>query len=278
MKQCLVSLLFFFVVSASRAWTEAPKASAEPSDHERSLARLPLAALAGPHRERVVEILQQPVLYRRGPVEAFPCHPQLLEWLMNHPVAVAEFWRELGLLLSEIEPIDGGYQCREGNTALVKFYQVHSAPNLRIVYCAGEASRPPLPGKLRAEIVYVYRYHFARQPDGQYFVIQQIESFSTAPGATLKAVMKLTRAATNRLVDQSMQDMTIYFSLMCRVMQLRPRWTLEALPVVQAKLPDDEWPVLSKILGEIVAQPAERPPSFERVAEHRPATSEARMK
>ncbi|MFO0948839.1 MAG: hypothetical protein U1D30_23445 [Planctomycetota bacterium] len=273
-----MSLVVFGLLSARPAQANDPQASTETSDHSRALARLPLDSIQGPHRERVLEILKTPVLYRRGPVEAYPCHPQLLEWLMNHPVAVAEFWRQLGMLLSEVETIEGGYQCREGNTALVKFYQIHAVPNLRIVYCTGEASRPPLPGKLRAEIVYVYRYHFAKQPDGQYFVIQQIESYSTAPGATLKAVMKLTRAATNRLVDQSMQDMTIYFSLMCRVMQLRPRWTLEALPVVQAKLPDDEWSELSKILGDIVAKPVERPPLVERVAEHRVDATDSRMK
>lgn len=229
------------------------------AEAKKSVARLPLDHVTGPHRERVLEILERPLLYRRGPIEAYPCKPDLLEWIMSNPVLVAEFWRQLGLLVSEIEPLEDGYQCRDGRTTIVRFHEVCRSPHLRIVYCAGEASRPPLPGKMRAEMVFVYRYHFARQTDGKYFVIQQMESFSTAQGATLRALMKLTRGMTSRLVDQSMQDMTIYFSLMCRIMQMRPTWTRDAIAKVRQRVPEADLETLDAIVAQLIADPVELP-------------------
>lgn len=247
------------VVTIDESVDSATLSSEEKADVEKTLRRIPLHALGGPHRERVQEILTEPLLYRRGPVEAYPCKPELLDWLVRHPLVVAEFWRQMGLLITELKPLEDGYECFEGNVLHVRFHEVYSGPNLRIVYCTGEAGRPPLPGKLRAEIVYVYRYHFARQPDGHYYVIQQMESFSTAKGAALKALMKLTRSVTNKLVDQSMQDMTIYFSLMCRIMQMRPEWSKQLVEAVRPKHPTADFAKLESILSDLVANPVELP-------------------
>lgn len=245
--------------SSEDAARELDLADEARADIEKTLRRIPLSALEGPHRERVEEILTHPLLYRRGPVEAYPCKPELLDWLMRHPLVVAEFWRQMGLLVTDLVPLEDGYECVEGNTLRVRFHEVYSGPNLRIVYCSGEAGRPPLPGKLRAEIVYVFRYHFARQPDGHYFVIQQMESFSTAKGAALKTLMKLTRAVTHRMVDQSMQDMTLYFSLMCRIMQMRPEWSKQLIKAAGTKHPEADLARLDSILNDLIANPVELP-------------------
>lgn len=226
---------------------------------------IPFEAVQGPYRERVLTILNRPILHRRGPAEIFPCYPALFEWLLDHPAWVAEYWRQLGLLVSPVELLKDGYRCREGERSTAQFHVVYSSPEMRIVYCVGETRRPPLPGSLRAEMVVVHRYRFSRQPDGTYLLVQQLEGFVVADGTAVKTIMKLTRSSCEELVDHCLQDLMVYFSVMCRVIQVRPSWSLQALTRVRSSFAANEAADFEALLRQIPVQPARvqvLPPDF----------------
>ena len=272
MKRWMVGTLWLGLLVAGRTLADTPEDAAEGPEialtHRAPAESLPLDRLTGPHADRVREILGNHLLYRRAPIEVFRCEPALVEWCIRNPLLVAEFWRELGLLISEIEPAEDGYQCREGNTSLVRFHLVHNSHNVRIVYCYGEAARPPIPAKLQAEMVLVQRYHYSRAPDGSYFVIQQLESFSTAKGPALKLLMKIARGTTHRLVDQSMEDMSLYFCFIARLMQVRPVWGQTALAQVRERVSRQELDELETILADVAAHTEDEPTLRERIAEY----------
>lgn len=203
------------------------------------LTKLPIQELTGPHADRARHILKQPVLRRSRPPEVFACDPVLLEWLFSHPIWATELWRAMGVPISSLSRVGDGYECREDN-ALARIHVVHQSPGIRVIYCYGEAKRPPLPGKLRAEMVVVQRYAYSKMTDGQYHAVQQLEAFAYAEGAALKAIMKLTRGACEQVVDRCLQDMTIYFALLARVLQLQPAWALENIERVRATMPEAE--------------------------------------
>jgi hypothetical protein len=236
------------MVGAAVAWlvcasgTHADGDLHRQSDNQsRVEARIPFDAIAEPHRQRVHEIIDQPLYHRLGPVEIFPCDPKLYDWLLNDPRLVGEFWGELGVPLCETEAIAGGYRCRDDSDRVrVSFYPVHQTANLRIVYCIGQARRSPLPGWTRAEMVIVHRYRFARQADGSYFCVQQVEGFAATDRAALKAFLKIARTTGERLVDHCLQEITLYFSVPCRIIQLRPRWAKDTLEGVRERYPQVE--------------------------------------
>jgi hypothetical protein len=200
-------------------------------------AKLPLEKIAGPHRERILEILDKPLFYRRSRVEAFPCDPDLLEWLINHPTMVSEYWRRLGLQVNPVAELEDGYECRENDNLTVRFHVAYQSAEMRILYCIGEAKRPPLPGKHKAEMVLVHRYRFSRSPDGMYYVVQQVDGYVSAKGPTLKFVMKVADSTCEQVIDRCLEDMMIYFSVLCRIVQLRPHWALATLEEIRKQGP-----------------------------------------
>ena len=202
-------------------------------------------------RSRVLEIVQNPMVFRRGPLEILPCKPELLKWLVDHPQAAAEFWQHLGLEVSDVELIEDGYLCREGTRALVKFHVVLDTPDMRVLYCVGELKHLLWPQPLRAELVVVQRYKVTRGPEGSRILLQQLEGFASAKGPTVKFAMKLGKQTAQRVVDQSMQEMSIYFAAICRLIELRPGWSIEAAPRIQEKHPHIDFASFHEMVKEL---------------------------
>ena len=254
-------LLVAFVLSSwllpgADASANARNPSRSASDVAKAVERLPLDKIAGPHRKRILRILEKPVFHRRGPVEAFTCEPKLLQWLIDHPARVGEFWSQLGMRVSPVQALDDGFESREGDHSSVRFHRAFDGPEMRILYCEAETRRPPLPGALRAEMVLVHRYRFSRDTDGRYYVVQQLEGFVTAHGPALKALMKLSRAPCEQIIDRCLEDLMVYFSVLCRVMQMRPEWTLATLKRLRPGFDADEADELERVLRAM--KPPER--------------------
>lgn len=212
---------------------------------------LPLDEIQGPHRDRVLKILQKPIARHRGTPEMFPCHPELLEWLIRHPATVGDYWKELGMDLVEVEPAGEGFVCRDSVGAVVHFNVVCEKPGLRIAYCVGEAPCGILPVKMRAEMVVVHRYKFETYVGAGDYVVQQLDGYATASGVTLKMAMKLAPGQSERMVQSCVEELKVFFSVMCRLMQLRPHWSLEKLPAATARLTDSERTALETILRSL---------------------------
>jgi hypothetical protein len=222
---------------------------------------IPFDKIVGPHRERVIEILQKPITYHAGRREMFPCDEELLHWLIDHPDTVCEYWKQLGIFVTDVEPIEGGYLCKDQAGATVRFYVACNEPNLRVCYCIGEAPAGIIPFKMRAEMVIVHQYNFQEFNGAGTYVVQQLDGFASASGPTLKLAMKLAPGQSEHMVATCVQEMKLFFSVMCRLMQCRPEWSKEKLNAVASSLSEAERNELQSILA---ALPAPNIPDFVR--------------
>lgn len=221
------------------------------TDPSASVSKLPLEQFAGPHGARTKEILERPLVYRRGPIEVIACQPELLEYLVDHPAVAADYWKRLGLEVSEVESIPDGFRCRDGKRSSVSFHVVFASEELRVLYCIGEAKQPLLPAPLRAELVIVQRFRIARRADGRCYLVQQLEGFASAKGPALKAAMKLGKSVSQQVVDQCLQEMTIYFTVISRVMEIRPKWSLAGIAAIAGKRSGEDLARLESILRSL---------------------------
>jgi hypothetical protein len=215
------------------------------------ISAVPLEKITGPYRERVLEILQKPISYHAGRKEMFPCDEKLLHWLIDHPETVCEYWKQLGIFVTDVEPIEGGYLCRDQAGATVKFYVACNEPNLRVCYCIGEAPAGIIPFKMRAELVIVHQYHFQEYAGAGTYVVQQLDGFASASGPTLKLAMKLAPGQSEHMVSTCVQEMKLFFSVMCRLMQCRPNWSREKLDSVATTLTPQERAELESVLSAL---------------------------
>lgn len=230
--------LLLIGISASAAETPDAKTAASRQKITQTLSELPPDAFAAPFRQRVLQILKKPAVFCQTSVEMFPCSPVLYEWLLEHPLWVTELWQQLGLEVAPVESLQDGYRICDPERGSIEFHVVSRQPELRILYCLAEAKKSLIPGRVRAEMVIVQKYRFLRRPDGEYVLAQRLYGFVTADGATLKAVMKLAPNTSERVSEQCLEEMMIYFSMMCRIIQVQPSWALEKLAQLSPAYPD----------------------------------------
>lgn len=205
---------------------------APSKDNPPSIEDIPLDQLQGQHADRARAILSKPVAFHKGRRELFPCEPSLLKWLIDHPEVVCEYWKELGITVADMKREKDEYVCREETGSTVRFSVVCDRPGLRICYCIGESPAGILPMKLRAELVIVHRYQFETFEGAGTYVSQQLDGFASASGPTLKLAMKLAPGHSTEMVHACVQEMKLFFSVMSRLMQTRPGWSLEKLPAI----------------------------------------------
>ena len=134
-------------------------------------ASIPTHLFSGQFKDRAMQILRKPQFHRTGPEETIACDPGLYEWLLDHPIQVAEFWRQAGIDVGSVEEIEGGYFCKDAENGSCKFYTVYSSPEMRVAYCIGESKSSLVPFTLRAEMVLVQRYRFERYSDGKFRLV-----------------------------------------------------------------------------------------------------------
>lgn len=279
-----LAILLAFSLPVASAWADSlsvegtPKKSSLSFKKERrtppDISDIPLDSLTGKHRDRTIEILTKPVSWIEGRKEMFPCHQELLEWLIDHPDAVGEYWKQLGISVIDVERTDDGYVCHDPSGSTVYFHVVADQPNMRVCYCVGESPAGILPFKMRAELVIVHRFTFEEVNGAGTYISQKLDGFATAAGPTLKLAMKLAPGQAEQMVDSCVQEMKVFFSVMCRLMQLRPQWSLEKMQVAAKSIPEDEKKDLEAILmtlppaphAPIVIRRTEATPVVEKVA------------
>lgn len=262
----ILMIAFLFTGSSLRA-DELLTMPAEPKGSERvspgrktppDISHIPFDKITGPHRDRIIEILRKPVSWTHGRDEMFPCDRPLLEWLVDHPDVAGEYWKQIGISITDVERLsDGGYICRDPSGTTVHFYQACDEPDLRVCYCIGESPAGVLPVKMRAELVIVHRFRFQEFQGAGTYVVQRLDGFATATGPALKLAMKLAPGQAEKMVETCVHEMKVFFCVMCRLIQVRPHWSLEKFPTVTEKIPESERVELEGILKAL--PPTRRP-------------------
>lgn len=225
--QFIVALLVLFAANSSHAVEQT--AGEALQDVASARKRFPRHFLRGPASDAALRVVDRGCLYRRGPVEVCPCQPELLAWIFEHPAVAAEFWKRMGVAVWKIQSTKSGYTCDFNDEVHLEFHVLHDGPELRIVYCEGDV-RGVLPGSsFGLKLVLVHRYRFAKQTDGRYYVIQQLEAFASGDGLATNGVLRLCRNAWEDALQQCLRELSMFFLGIDRIIETRPKWAFATI-------------------------------------------------
>jgi hypothetical protein len=183
---------------------------------------------AGAYAEHAALIVKRPTIQTATAWETVNADVGLFEWLIDHPMAAAALWKDLGLKVGSVELLSDGWRSRDPDGVSIEFHRVHRSVGLRAYYCKATAPTGTIPRTVSVEFVIVHRLATSAASDGVQ-AIDRLEAWVSADGAALRLIMKLAKGAATRAVVRSLRETKLYFALVAKIAERRPKWAQEAI-------------------------------------------------
>lgn len=191
---------------------------AEPRvEKSRVVGKLPLPvaldAMPGPTRDALSKVMKDPTLTAVSTAEEFVAHPDMYQWLLDHPDRTAGAWRKMGVAAVEIKPLKDGRFCWKDESGSELVWQnVAQGPTGRVWYAEGKVNPGPLLPTVPVKAVAVLNYGDTARPTGDSLIRHQIEVFLHTDSKTAALVTKVLGDSAPRMAAQGSEQLLMFFS------------------------------------------------------------------
>jgi hypothetical protein len=184
---------------------------------------IPLDSIDPAYRDKVRQVITQPALHTRGPVEVFRGQPQFYGWLLDHPDQAVLIWRRLGARCTTISDRGRGrfgYTDHLGSD--IAWETVFNGPTQRVWYAEGIATPTALLPTAPVRAVVILRHTETMDPLGRTLIHHQIELYMQTDGRALALMTRLVGNSAPRLAEQCVGQMEIFFSALVWYLDRHP--------------------------------------------------------
>jgi hypothetical protein len=203
-------------------------ACAEPrGEKSKSAGKLPLPvaleAMPAATRDALSKVMKDPTLSALSTPEEFVGHPDMYQWLLDHPDRTAGAWRKMGVAAVEIKPLKDGRFCwKDENGSELVWQNVAQGPTGRIWYAEGKVNPGPLLPTVSITAVAVLKYSETPRAAGDAVIKQQIEVFLHTDSKTAALVTKMLGDSAPRMAAQGSEQLLMFFSGIAKYAHEKP--------------------------------------------------------
>jgi hypothetical protein len=164
-------------------------------------------------RKQVRDVISDPTVFGRGPVEAFSGQLTVYSWLLDHPDRGMNAWRRLGAQCSQIKEVGKQrFSWTDGNGSEVHWQVVHETPTARIWYAEGSVRPGPLLSTYRIQAVVNMRFGTHLDSLQRTIICHQAEVFFKIDSRAAAFLAHLMGGSAPKLAEQFMAQVEIFFS------------------------------------------------------------------
>jgi hypothetical protein len=191
---------------------------AEPrAEKAKAAAKLPLPvtleAMPAATRDALTKVMKDPTITAVSPAEEFVAHPDMYQWLLDHPDRTAGAWRKMGVAAVEIKPLKDGRFCwKDENGSELVWQNVAQGPNGRVWYAEGKVNPGPLLPTVAITAVAVLNYADTPRSTGDATIKHQIEVFLHTDSKTASLITKMLGDGAPRMAGQGSEQLLMFFS------------------------------------------------------------------
>jgi hypothetical protein len=196
------------------AWSDGGSSSREA--RRRAIDALPLERMPASSRAAVEKALRTTTLYRHLPLETFPCDAALLDFALEHPEAIVDIWRVLGISRLTLDPA-GPEQWRladgYGTTGAIRLlHRDRQGGGGRLVFHGRGAYAGPLsPKPLTGSCLLLVRYRPADAgADGHARQTVEIDAFLDVDGMGLEIVTRSLQPLIVRSAASNLHEICVF--------------------------------------------------------------------
>ena len=209
-------MLFWGVLAPLRAATPVPGTDA-------CIEGVPLGEIAPAYRDKMRNVLINPTLHTRGPVEVFRGDPAFYHWLLDHPDKAVTMWRKLGARCTDILDRGNGrfaYTDRQGSD--IAWETVYRGAGERIWFAEGLASPGAVFPLAPVRAIVVLRYTQTPDAYGRVVFHHQAELWMQTDSKAAALMAKLVGTSAPKLAEQCVGQLELFFSALVFYVERHP--------------------------------------------------------
>ena len=193
-----------FGIGVLEANDNSPSGSSSKSLRKQTVNSIPLQALNAQARERIVDILKKPSIYRQLPVTSINADPDYFRFLIRYPEVVVNIWQLMGITKMTTErtgPFTVTTDDGAGTTSQLEL--VYGTDNLHVFYGEGSYEGQIIKRKLTGKCVLVLRTESKFDEVGKPVATSQLDVFLKIENATAGLIAKTIQPVVGSTADHN---------------------------------------------------------------------------
>jgi hypothetical protein len=209
------------------AFLACPVAAQTKGEARRAPSPLPLPVsleeMPAPTRDALSRVMKAPTVTAVCPAQEFVAHPDMYQWLLDHPDRAAAAWRKLGVEAVEIKTLkDGRFFWKDPDGSELVWQTVAQGPGGRVWYAEGQVKPGPLLPTIPVKAVAVLTHEERARPTGDSVIRQQIEVFLHTDSKAAALITRLIGDSAPRMAEQGAGQLLMFFSGIARYAHDKP--------------------------------------------------------
>lgn len=183
------------------------RSSTTRASREEAIREMPLESIKEPLRKQIKQIVLQPTIYRRLPVEVIPCDPELYLFLVRYPEVVVNMWQLMGVTEAEIKRTGPYvYEARDGAGTISKVQLVYGRRDQHIFLAEGYYDGPLLPRRVTGRCVLLLTSAYSKDKQDRPYVSNRLDVFLQLDRVGVELVAKTLHPFLGKTVDNNFSE------------------------------------------------------------------------
>ncbi|MDE0934470.1 MAG: hypothetical protein OSA89_01030 [Mariniblastus sp.] len=178
--------------------------SSSKSLRKQTVNSIPLQALNAQAREKIVDILKKPSIYRQLPVTSINADPDYFRFLIRYPEVIVNIWQLMGITNMTTERT-GPFTVttNDGAGTVSQLELVYGTDNLHIFFGEGSYEGPIFKRKLTGKCVLVLKTESKFDEAGKPVATSQLDVFLKIENATAGLIAKTIQPIVGSTADHN---------------------------------------------------------------------------
>ena len=205
---------------------------------KKTVASIPLHAMAPASRQRAKKIMDDCSQFRRLPSLQYSIDEPMYRYLLQHPDVAVSTWRVMGISRFEMwqtGPMEYEAKAVDGSEGIADI--LYQDANQMVFVCEGTYHNVLLPKPLEASALIWFRATYTPAADGTHTVSQKADVFVKFPSSAFSTVAKMLTPVTNGMMDRNLFEVSLYSSMMSRAVRDEPEWVIQVADQMEGVLP-----------------------------------------
>lgn len=186
---------------------------AEPTKPSNLPLPVPLDEMPSGTRDSMSKVMKSPTFSAVGPAEEFVAHPDMYQWLLDHPDRTAAAWRKLGIDAVEIKMLkDGRFTWKDENGSELTWQNVAQGPNGRVWFAEGKVKPALLLPTVPVKAVAVLAHSEQARKSGDYLIRHQIQIYVRSDSKAVSLVTRMFGDSVPKMAEQGSEQLLMFFS------------------------------------------------------------------